>query len=129
MPKSPTFKLSQTIQELISEQRKPQLLPETGWWKIGEDEPAEIPFEVPWGNYGIQAGITYPAAAFYNDSAEGEVRTRGVVTGGGVGDIIFTYPPESRPEYRQEFTCAVIGGGTANLAVYPNGDLVLESLN
>lgn len=129
MARTPTFKIARSTSDMLAEQRKPQIQPETGWWKIGELEPLEIPFEGAWGNAGVLAGVTHAPASFYLDSAEGEVRYRGVVDGGGVGEVIFVMPEEARPEYEQGFTCRVVGGGTANITVNTDGEVILESLN
>jgi len=132
MAKTPGFKITQTIPDLIAESRKPRIQPETGWWNIGESEPLEILFNPEggdWGNAGVLAGITHAPSSFYLDSAEGEVRLRGVIDGGVSGDIVFYLPPEACPEYRQEFSCAVIGGGTANVSVNVSGAVVVEFIN
>ena len=124
MAKSPGFKNTKSTAELISELRKPKVLPETGWWNIGIDEPNEIPFEGDWGNY--DDGDGYAPTSFYL-SEDGEARLRGVVDGGDVGETIFVLPEEMWPEYTQVFACSVIGGGTANIKVWYDGTVELES--
>ena len=124
MAKSPGFKRARTTTELISELRKPRVLPETGWWNVGEEEPYEIPFEGGWGN----EGDTYAPASWYL-AEDGESRLRGVVTGGDEGEVIFYLPEEMWPEYKQVFACSVIDGGTANISVDTDGAVTLESFN
>jgi len=134
MAKSRDFKRQTTLPELISDTRKPQHMPETGWYRVGATElsttgnhPASyigIDFENFWQNIGS----SHAEASWYMEG-DGEVRFRGRVTGGAAGTVIFTLPEESRPEYTQSFVCAVIGGGTANVEVYPDGSVYLESFN
>ncbi len=124
MAKTPGFKITKSTSDLISDLRKPRVLPETGWWNIGEDEPREIPFEGSWGNY--DDGNNYAPASFYL-SEDGESRLRGVVDGGSEGEVIFILPEEMWPEYTQVFACSVIGGGTANIIVWDTGEVELES--
>lgn len=123
MAKAPGFKVARTTSEIIAELRKPPILPETGWWNIGDGEPLEIPFEGSWGNNGD----TNEAPASFYLSEDGEARLRGVVDGGNEGDTIFILPEELRPEWNQTFACAVIGGGTANIIVNIDGEVILES--
>jgi len=125
MARSPGFKNTTTTSELISELRKPEILPETGWWNVGEEEPQEIPFEGTWGNYGND----YAPTSWYL-STNGETRLRGVVDGGNEGSIIFYLPEEVWPEYKQVFTCALVDtDGTANVSVDVDGAVRLEFLN
>jgi len=126
MARSPGFKNTTSTAELIAELRKPKVLPETGWWNVGEDEPYEIPFEGDWGNSNEDFNL--PPASWYL-SEDGEVRLRGVVDGGNEGDTIFVLPEEVIPEYNQRFACSLIGGGTANILVNINGEVILESYN
>ncbi len=125
MPKSPNFRRNKTISDLISDIRKPPHEPDTAWYKIGIEQEYEIPFENSWGNAG---GANDPDAQFYT-SADGEGRLKGLVDGGAEGTTIFTLPEECRPRYREVFTCALEGGGSANVGVYPDGSVVLESYN
>lgn len=122
---SPNFRKHRTISDLISDTRKPKVGADTAWYKVGIDEDYEIPFEDGWENSG---GVDEDEAQWYMDDG-GETRLMGVVTGGGVDSTIFTLPEENRPRGVQTFTCAVIGGGTANIAVYPDGSVVCESFN
>ncbi len=124
MAKTPDFKITKTPADLISNLRKPPILPETGWWNIGEDEPYEIPFEGSWGN----SGDPFAPASWYL-SEDGESRLRGVVDGGDEGDVIFYLPEEMWPEYKQFFACSVVDGGTANISVDTDGAVTLESFN
>jgi hypothetical protein len=123
--RSPDFRRNKTIPELLADTRRPRIIPDTAWYLIGVDEDYEIPFEDGWANSG---GVDEDDAQWYH-SEDGEVRVKGVVTGAGEGTTIFTLPEEGRPRGKQTFTCAVIGGGSANVAVYPNGEVVLESFN
>lgn len=125
MARTPNFKRNRTISDLISDTRKPPHEPDTAWYKIGVNEDYEIPFENSWANVG---GANDPDAQFYI-SEEGEAKLMGLVDGGAEGTTIFTLPEECRPRHREEFVCAVEGGGTANVAVYPNGEVVLENFN
>ncbi len=125
MPRSPDFLKHKTIADLISDTRKPKVIADTAWYKVGATEDYEIPFQGTWANSG---GTDEEDAQWYLDE-NGETKMKGVVVGGGEGETIFTLPEENRPRGVQTFTCAVIGGGTANVAVYPNGEVVLESFN
>ena len=126
--KSPDFKRNKTIIDLISDTRKPLLLPDTAWYKVGLSEAYEITFKNGWANVG---GSGNPDAQWQVDHSgeNAEARIKGLVDGGTEGTVIFTMPEDTRPRYREVFTCAVEGGGTANIGVYPNGDVVLESFN
>lgn len=123
--KSPDFKRSNNIYELISDTRKPKRLADTAWYKVGAAEDYEIPFTAGWANVGASGN---PDAQWYVDE-NGEAKVMGTVDGGTLGTTIFKFPEETRPRHRMVFVCAVEGGGTANIAVYPNGDVVLESYN
>ena len=123
--RSTSYNRKKSIADLIADTRKPKIIADTGWYKVGEDEPYEIPFENDWANSG---GVDEEDAQWYQDG-EGETKLKGVVIGGGEGTVIFTLPEENRPRGVQTYTCSVIGGGTANVAVYPNGEVVLESFN
>lgn len=119
------FRRNRSIPELLADTRKPQRMADTAWYKVGVSEAYQIPFESTWGNSG---GVDEDDAQWYMNQ-EGETILKGVVIGGGVGETIFTLPEENRPRGVQTFTCALIGGGSANVAVYPNGEVVLESYN
>jgi len=123
--KSNDFKRSKTLPELVADTRKPHRMADTAWYKVGAAEDYEIPFEDGWANVG---GDEDPDAQWYMDDG-GEVRLRGIVVGGSADTTIFTLPEENRPQHRQFFTCAVVGGGSANVVVYPNGEVILESYN
>ena len=126
--RTPNFRKNRTIPQLISDTRRPRLLPDTAWYKVGPSEPYEIDFQGAWANVG---GSGNPDAQWHIDHTgeNSECRVIGLVEGGEEGSVMFTLPEESRPRYREPFVCAVEGGGTANVAVYPNGDVVLESFN
>lgn len=123
--RSPNFRRNKTIPELIADTRKPPLLPDTAWYKVGISQAYAIGFTNSWANVG---GSGNPDAQWYMDDI-GEAIVVGLVDGGIEGSVMFTLPEETRPRYRHPFVCAVEGGGTANVAVYPNGDVVLESYN
>ncbi len=125
MPKTPNFKRNKTISDLISDTRKPRVIADTAWYKVGASQAYQIAFEDGWANSG---GVDEDDAQWYMDDG-GETRLMGVVAGGGAGSTIFTLPEENRPRGVQTFTCAVIGGGTANVAVYPDGSVICESFN
>lgn len=134
MAKSRDFRRQTTVSELISDTRKPPVAPETGWYVVGDQELAvtgnhpRIYVSVPFQNFWDNVGSSHAEAGWYMDEG-GEVRFRGRVTGGAAGTVIFTLPEEVRPEYTQSFVCALIGGGTANVEVYPDGSVYLESFN
>ena len=123
--RSPNFKRNKTVPELLSDTRKPKLIADTAWYKIGPSEAYEIIFQNSWANVG---GSGNPDAQWYVDE-NGESKCVGLVEGGDEGTVIFEFPEENRPRFKQVYTCAVDGGGTANIAVYPNGEVVLESYN
>ncbi len=125
---TPNFKKNRTLPDLIADTRKPKLIPDTAWYKVGPSEAYEIEFQGAWANVG---GSGNPDAQWHTDHSgqNSEARVIGLVEGGDEGDIIFTLPDDTRPRYLQGFTCRVVGGGTANVLVYPNGDVVLESYN
>lgn len=125
MARTPNFKRNRTMADLISDTRKPKREADTAWYRVGIDQDYEIPFENSWDNAG---GVGNPAAQWYMDET-GEVKMMGLIDGGGVGDVVFTLPEENRPRFREVFTCAVEGGGSANVAVYPNGDVIVEAFN
>jgi len=129
MGKSRDLNVDKNIFETVRSLRKPKLEPETGWWKVGDTEPREVPFEGSWGNVGdsLGDGFTY-APVSWHQSHHGEVRQRGVIDGGEVGDLMFVLPEDDRIEFSQVFACAIIGGGTANVRVDPDGSVTLESV-
>jgi len=125
MPKSRDLNIDKDIFDIVGQDRRPKLEPETGWWNVGEEEPHEIPFEDAWGNYGND----YAPASWYL-STNGETRLRGVVDGGDEGTIMFYLPEEVWPEYKQVFTCALVDElGTANVSVDVDGAVRFEFLN
>lgn len=126
--KSPNFKRNKSVAELISDTRKPILLPDSAWYKVGPSEAYQIEFNSPWQNVG---GSGNPDAQWHTDHSgeNSEARVIGLVEGGDEGTVIFTLPDDTRPRSVQGFVCRVLGGGTANILVYPNGDVELESYN
>ena len=125
MGKSPNFRRSKTLPDLISDIRKPPRLADTAWYKVGIDEDYEIPFENGTSNSN---GTDQEDAQWYMDEI-GETILKGVVNPPGEGETMFVLPEENRPRGIQTFTCAVIGGGSANVAVYPDGSVVFEGFN
>lgn len=124
MARSPSFKRTTSSEELISGLRKPRILPETGWWKVGASEPREVPFEDSWEN---AAGVGNPPASWYL-SEGGETRLRGKVTGGADNSVICTLPEEVRPEFVETFVCPIDENGNLDLSgikfrAYQAGDL------
>lgn len=126
MAKTPGFKIARTIPEMIADARRPKIKADTAWYKVGISEFQGVGFTNSWLNVGFLAGITHAPTGWYL-SENGEVRLRGVVDGGLPGTVIFNLPEEVRPEYAQTFVCATIGGGTANIRVEPDGDVLLEA--
>jgi len=129
MPKTPNFRRNRTIPELISDIRKPKKEADTAWYKVGASEAYQISFQGAWANVG---GSGNPDAQWYVDET-GETKVIGLVTTddneAAEGTVIFEFPEETRPRYKEVFVCAVEGGGTANISVYPNGEVVLENFN
>lgn len=126
--KSPNFKRNNSIAELIADTRKPRLLPDTAWYKVGMSQAYQIGFTNSWVNVG---GSGNPDAQWHVDHSgeAAEARVIGLIDEGEVGKVVFNFPEETRPRHREVFVCAVEGGGTANVAVYPNGDVIVENYN
>jgi hypothetical protein len=114
-PRSPDFKRNKSITDLISDTRKPKLLPETGWYRIAITELFEgagvggqyigstLAVFINGTSWANVAGISNPPTSWYL-SEDGEVRMRGKIKGGaGTGETIFTLPEEVRPEYTETF--------------------------
>jgi hypothetical protein len=139
VPKSRDLNIDRELSDVVAQIRRPKLEPETGWWKVTDsgtpvedlpaDEQREIFFEGSWGNVGdgLGDGFTY-APVSWHQSHHGEVRHRGVIDGGDVGDLMFVLPEEDRIEFTQVFACSIIGGGVANVRVDPDGSVTLESV-
>jgi hypothetical protein len=137
-PRSPDFKRNKSIVDLISDTRKPKLLPETGWYRVAITSLYEATsaggqyygstvaiFKNSWQNSG---GLTNAPVSWYL-SQNGEVRFRGKIAGGFPGTVVFTLPEEVRPQYAETFIVAVDGGTTtANVIVFANGDVTVESV-
>ncbi len=124
MAKTPGFKITKSTSDLISDLRKPRVLAETGWWKVGASQPLGVAFEGTWENAD---GADHPPASWYL-SEDGEVRLRGKVTGGDDGSIICTLPEEVRPEFTETFVCPVDDSGNIDLSgikfrSYQQGDV------
>lgn len=115
MAKSRDLNIDRTPWDVIQTTRRPQLEPETGWYKVGAAEEYEIPFENSWSNVGVLAGITNAPASWYL-SADGEVRLRGKIGGGTAGTTAFTLPEEVRPEFAETFVCPVDDAGNIDLS-------------
>lgn len=124
MARTPGFKITKSVIDMLSETRKPSILPETGWWKAGASEPHQISFDSDWVNSGA---VNHPDTAWWL-SEDGEGRLRGKVRDGSVGNSILTLPEEIRPEFDQEFICPVDDDGNIDLSnirfrAYQEGDL------
>ena len=124
MAKSPHFKRTRDIPDLIAEGRQAHPQVDTSWQKVGPSEPHGIGFTNTWGNVG---GSGVPPASWYL-SEGGEVRLRGKITGGAVMSVAFVLPPEARPQYAETFIVAVDGGGQANITVKTNGEVRIDSI-
>ncbi len=135
-PRSPDFKRSKSLGELISDTstKRPQLQPETGWYRIAITELFEGQgvggqylgstvniFENLWEN---SVDVNSPPASWYL-SQNGEVRFRGKITGGSIGSIICVLPQEIRPEYAETFIVAT-DTGSAKITVRQNGEMYVE---
>ena len=112
MPKSRDLNIDKDIFDIVGQDCRPKLEPETGWWKVGEDEEYEIPFENTWDN---AAGVDHPPASWYL-SVDGETRLRGKITGGSDDTVAFTLPEEVRPEFIETFVCPVDEDGNIDLS-------------
>lgn len=119
MARSPDLKINTTIPDLISDIRRPQLIPYTGWHDINESGDRFIPFQNSWENSGADGAAP---AGFYL-SEDGEVRMRGKITGGLAETIVCTLPEEVCPEYVESFIVPVVGGGRAEIEVRPDGNV------
>lgn len=139
MGKTPDFKQNKTIPDLIAETRKPPIMPETGWYRISITENYEAQgsggqhistitealFMNGWNN--VTGATNAPAGWYLSDG--GEVRMRGKITGGDAGTVVAILPEEVRPQFAETWICAVDGGGTANVTVWPNGSVVVDTFN
>ncbi len=128
-PRSPDFKRSKNIPELISDTstKRPQLQPETGWYRLAVTELFEgvgvggqflgstlAVFKNSWDNI---AGATNAPASFYN-SNNGEARFRGKIVGGAAaGEVMTTLPEEIRPEFAQTFIVPISDSGVVDLSL------------
>lgn len=138
MPKSRDLNIEKNIFDVVGNVRAPHLEPETGWWKVTDSgtpveelpasEQREVFFEGSWGNVGDSFDGNNYAPVSWHQSHHGEVRHRGVIDGGDVGDLMFVLPEEDRIEFSQVFACSIIGGGVANVRVDPDGSVTLESV-
>ena len=127
MARTPGFKITKTIPDLLAKQNKPSLLPETGWWKIGASEAQLIEFKNNWGN-SANASLDFAPLRFYI-SEDGEVRLHGHITGGSVGSIVCTLPIEARPEFDETFICPLSDGtGHATIRIQTNGDITVVNV-
>lgn len=127
MAKTPGFKITRSIPELLAKQSKPAILPETGWWKIGASEAQLIPFQQGWGNV-VNASLDFAPLRYYL-SEDGEVRLHGHITGGSPGSKICTLPAEARPEFDETFICPLSdGSGHATIRIRTNGDVELVNI-
>lgn len=116
---------SRSLVDTIRDLRKPGPIPNSGWMFVGAS--FGVGFTNGWANVGVLAGTTNAPASFHL-SDDGEVRLRGKVDGGEVGDVIFVLPVEMRPEYAETFICSVEDGQFANVTVHADGRIVLDSI-
>jgi len=98
MPRSPSFKYDRNLGEILSANRKPEVPPDTSWYKVGSTEVFGIPFENGWDHVG---GTNPPVSQYLSE--DGETRFRGKAKGGDIGTVMFTLPEELRPEYSETF--------------------------
>lgn len=137
MSRTPDFRKNRNIIDVIVEQGRPPRLAETGWYRVSVTELYESSgsggsfigstlavFRSSWANLG---GATNAPASWYL-SESGEVRVRGKITGGVAGTTVFTLPEEARPEYAETFICATDTGGKANVTVWPDGRVIVDSI-
>jgi hypothetical protein len=123
MARTPGFKITKTTNDMLAENRKPPVLPETGWWKVGPSEPYEIEFGGTWENVGASA-----ADASWYLSEDGEVRLRGKIGGGADDTVAFVLPEEVRPEFVEVFVVPADDEGNIDLSAikfraYQEGDV------
>lgn len=111
MAKTPGFKITRSIPDLLAKQSRPAILPDTGWWKVGASEPNQVSFQNSWAN----AGSSSAPASWYL-SEDGETRLRGRIGGGSVNTVAFELPEEVRPEYVEVFVCPVDDNGNVDLS-------------
>jgi len=141
MSGSPDFRIKRSIPDLIASEIKPQILPETGWYRVSITENYEgstkggqyigstlAVFQNSWMNVtgAALANATEPPASWYL-SEGGEVRWRGKITGGVAGTVVCVIPEEVRPQYAETWICATDTGGSANVTVWPDGSVVVDS--
>lgn len=122
--KSPHLKRVRLLPDLIADDRRKRPMSDTAWYNVGATEDREVAFAGTWGNEGNPFA---PASWYLSNS--GEVRFRGVVSGGVEGQTIMILPEEIRPQYTQVFACSVITGGTANISIDVGGNMILESIS
>jgi hypothetical protein len=136
-PRSPDFKRNKSMMELIADTRKPKLMPETGWYRIGISELFEgagqgglfvgsslaiFDLYASWRNVDDtptsgSASASSPASWYL--SPDGDVRLRGrVISPEITGEIetLFWLPPEARPEFIERFIVTVDAYGNVDLS-------------
>ncbi len=102
MPRTPDFKYNRSLTDIIADERKPAVLPETGWNKVGISEDLGMAF----GSGVTNSGGTNAPVAFYQ-SEDGEVRMRGKARVPSEDVVITTLPAEARSEYAETFVVAI----------------------
>jgi hypothetical protein len=141
MGRTPDFKVNKTIPDLISDTRKPQVIPETGWYRIAATENyvaqsaggqyistlTEAVFRNSWKD--VTGVLVTNAPASWYLSADGEVRFRGLITGGSQFSVVCILPEEIRPEYAETFICPIQFGGKANVTIWPDGRMVVDTFS
>jgi len=122
MPKTPDLNIDRTIGELIASQRKPQLLPETGWAKVSltigyeASTPKGYFIGIGFTNSWINATQANSVPASWYLSDDGEVRLRGKIRGGNDDTVAFVLPEDVRPEYAETFVAPVDENGNVDLS-------------
>lgn len=126
MPKSPDLRRNKTLGDLVSNTRKPKLLPETGWYRLAITELFEG--QTAGGQYlgstlailensWVGIGSTSAPPSFYL-SEDGETRFRGKVSGGAAsGEVMTVLPEEVRPQYAQTFIVPMNDTGVVDLSL------------
>lgn len=95
MTRLPDLPHRRTVADIIQEIRAPRPGPDTAWYKVGPSEAHGINFSTGWLNSTLATG----APASWHSADDGQVRLRGRVKGGDDGTVVFTLPPEARPEF------------------------------
>lgn len=122
MPRTPDFKATRTIPQMISELGRPQPQPETGWHKAGASEANGVDFLNSW------AGASGYADPAWYLSEDGEVRFRGRIDGGAEGTIVMVLPEEIRPEFADTWICDMQPTGYAKIEIDTDGTMTVTAM-